>query len=312
LPDACNADATTGAISYGAVTDHTTLISTETLASHLADPSWIVADCRYNLNDEAWGRTQYRAGHIAGAIFVNLAHDLAGERTGSNGRHPLPPVEAIAETFGHLGIGRAAQVVAYDQDAGAYASRLWWMLRYLGHDAVAVLDGGWAKWAREGRPTNVGEEGTRTPTSFTAKPRQEMHVTVDEAARRAEDPGVIFIDARSPQRFQGQPDPLDKVPGHIPGARNRFYRDNLTADGTLRSADALRADFDRVLDGRSANEIVMYCGSGITACHNLLAMEHAGLHGMKLYSGSWSEWESDPRRPVETGPAKITSPGHTS
>ena len=279
---------------------HTTLISTETLASKLVDSSWLIADCRYNLKDEDWGRAQYLSGHIPGAVFVDLAHDLAGARTGTNGRHPLPSPETIATTFGHLGIGAGTQVVAYDQDAGPYASRLWWMLRYVGHDAVAVLDGGWAKWLREGRPARSCEE-QRPAATFTPRLRPDMFVTVDEAATRLGNPGVLFVDARSPERFEGQPDPLDNVFGHIPGARNRFYKNNLAEDGTMRPPDALRADFTRVLGDRSADQAVMYCGSGITACENLLAMEYAGLRGAKLFAGSWSEWESDSKRPVEKG-----------
>jgi thiosulfate/3-mercaptopyruvate sulfurtransferase len=278
---------------------HTTLISTDALTSHLDDASWRIADCRYNLKDEDWGRAQYLAGHIAGAAFVNLAHDLAGSRTGTNGRHPLPSPATMAATFGRLGIDAGTQVVAYDQDAGPYASRLWWMLRYMGHDAVAVLDGGWARWIREGRPTRSGEE-QRPPAAFTPRIRKQMHVTVDKVAKSIGDPGVLFVDARSPERFEGQPDPLDDVSGHIPGARNRFYKSNVAEDGTMRPADAIRADFMRILDDHSADQVVMYCGSGITACQNLLAMEHAGLHGAKLFAGSWSEWESDPKRPVET------------
>lgn len=278
---------------------YTTLISTETLAAHLSHSAWLIADCRYNLTDETWGATQYVAGHIPGAVFVSIAHDLAGKRTGRNGRHPLPSPEEMAATFGRLGIGAGTQVVAYDQDAGAYASRLWWMLRYLGHDAAAVLDGGWAKWIRERRPTQTGEE-TPEPAVFVPHLREEMRVTVDNAVEHLGDPHSLFVDARSPDRFAGRPDPLDKVPGHIPGARNRYYKDNLTGDGTMRQADALRTEFERVLGNRSADQAVMYCGSGITACHNLLAMEHAGLHGAKLFAGSWSEWESDSSRPVET------------
>jgi thiosulfate/3-mercaptopyruvate sulfurtransferase len=285
---------------------HTTLISIGTLASHLDHSSWLIADCRYNLKDEEWGHPRYVAGHVPGAVFVNLAHDLAGPRTGTNGRHPLPSPEVMATTFGRLGVGDDTQVVAYDQDSGAYASRLWWMLRYMGHDAVAVLDGGFAAWIRAGGPAGSGEE-QHAPAVFTPRLRKEMRVTVDEAGRLVGNPNVMFVDARSPERFDGQPDPLDNVYGHIPGARNRFYKDNLAGDGTMRPADALRADFERVLGDRSADQVVMYCGSGITACQNLLAMEHAGLRGMKLFAGSWSEWESDPKRPVETGPATITN-----
>jgi thiosulfate/3-mercaptopyruvate sulfurtransferase len=277
---------------------HTTLTSTDVLAEHLVNPSWLIADCRYNLNDEAWGRSQYETAHIPGAVFVDVAHDLAGRRTGTNGRHPLPPVEDMTTTFGRLGIADDVQVIAYDQEAGAFASRLWWMLRYLGHDAVAVLDGGFANWTREGRPVRGGVEMQRSRT-FTPRPREEMRVTVDETLTHLGDPSVLLIDARSPDRYAGKPDPLDTIYGHIPGARNRYYRDNVTDAGTLRSGAELRTDFEKVLAGTPASHAVMYCGSGITACHNLLAMEHAGLRGARLFAGSWSEWESDPNRPVE-------------
>ncbi len=282
---------------------HTTLISTDTLAAHLDDTSWLIADCRYNLKDERWGHAQYVASHIAGAVFVNVAHDLAGPRTGTNGRHPLPSPEAISATFARLGIGDRTQVIAYDQDAGPYASRLWWMLRYLGHDAVAVLDGGFAKWVRERRPVRGGDE-TRPAATFTPHLRKEMRVTVDDTFAHLGDPSVVLIDARSPERFEGQSDPLDNVSGHIPGARNRFYRRNVADDGTMRPAGELRADFEGVLRAKSPDQAVMYCGSGVTACHNLLAMEHAGLRGAKLFAGSWSEWEADTDRPVEKGPAR--------
>jgi thiosulfate/3-mercaptopyruvate sulfurtransferase len=277
---------------------HTTLISTDLLAEHLVDSGWLIADCRYNLNDESWGRAQYEDAHVPGAVFVDVAHDLAGRRTGTNGRHPLPAVEEMAATFGRLGIAADTQVIAYDQEAGAFASRLWWMLRYLGHDAVAVLDGGFAKWTREGRPVRRGME-TRAPAGFTPRLRKDMRVTVDETLAHIGDPSVVLIDARSPDRYSGKPDPLDRIYGHVPGARNRYYRDNVTDDGTMRSGRELRADFETTLAGSPASQVVMYCGSGITACHNLLAMEHAGLHGARLFAGSWSEWESDPNRPVE-------------
>ena len=282
---------------------HTTLVSTDTLAPHLNDPSWLIADCRYNLKDEQWGYAQYVQNHIAGAFFVNLAQDLAGPRTGINGRHPLPSPDAMAATFARRGIRDGTQVIAYDQDAGPFASRLWWMLRYMGHDAVAVLDGGFAKWVREGRQVRGGDE-TRPPATFTPRLRKEMRLTVDEALAHLGDPSVLLIDARSPERFEGQPDPLDNVSGHIPGARNRFYRDNVAEDGTMRPAAELKTDFERVLGDRPSDQAVMYCGSGVTACHNLLAMEHAGLRGAKLFAGSWSEWEADKNRPIEKGPAR--------
>jgi len=277
---------------------HTTLISTDVLAEDLANPSWLIADCRYNLNDEGWGRAQYEIAHIPGAVFVDVAHDLAGPRTGTNGRHPLPSIEDMAATFGRLGIADATQVIAYDQEAGAFASRLWWMLRYLGHEAVAVLDGGFAKWMRERRSVRDGAE-MRPPARFTPRVRKEMRVTVEETLAHVNDPSVLLIDARSPERYAGKPDPLDTIYGHIPGARNRYYRQNVDDAGMMRSAGELRADFEQVLEGTPASQAVMYCGSGITACHNLLAMEHAGLRGARLFAGSWSEWESDPNRPVE-------------
>jgi thiosulfate/3-mercaptopyruvate sulfurtransferase len=279
---------------------HTTLISTDVLAEHLVDASWLIADCRDNLNDKTWGRAQYEAAHIPGAVFVDVAHDLAGRPTGTNGRHPLPTVDQMAATFAALGITANTQVIAYDQEAGAFASRLWWMLRYLGHDAVAVLDGGFAKWTREGRPVRGGVEA-RPPARFTPRLRGEMRATVEETLAHLGDPSVLLIDARSPDRYAGKPDPLDKVYGHIPGARNRYYRHNVTDAGTMRPASELRADFEKVLAGTAASRAVMYCGSGITACHNLLAMEQAGLQGARLFAGSWSEWESDPDRPVERG-----------
>ena len=278
---------------------YTTLISTDELA-HLGDSSWVIADCRHDLRNEEWGRAQYEGGHIPGAVFVSLPHDLAGPRTGTNGRHPLPNLDAMVATFGRLGIHAGTQVIAYDQDVGSFASRLWWMLRYLGHDAVAVLNGGFAKWwALEERPVRCGVE-QRPAAAFAPLVRPEMLVTIDEVVAQSADPSVLLVDARSPERFNGQPSDLDHVPGHIPGARNRFYMDNVGADRTMRPSDDLRREFGQVFNGRSPEHTVQYCGSGVTACHNLLAMEHVGLRGARLFAGSWSEWEADSTRPTET------------
>lgn len=282
---------------------HTTIVSTEELARHLDDPAWAIVDCRYDLNNETWGHEQYRVSHISGAVYASLGHDLAGPKDGRSGRHPLPGHEAMTATFGRLGIGPGVQVVAYDQDTGMYASRLWWMLRYMGHDAVAVLDGGFRKWTQEQRPTRTGEEG-RTPAPFAARPRAAMRVTANQVWAKLGDPEVVLVDARGPTRFEGVEEPLDRVAGHIPGARNHYYQWNLAPDGTLLPVEALREKLARVLNGRPAGEVVMYCGSGVSACHNLLAMEHAGLTGARLYPGSWSEWSADPERPVETGPGQ--------
>jgi thiosulfate/3-mercaptopyruvate sulfurtransferase len=214
----------------------------------------------------------------------------------------VPPVGVLAATFGRLGIAGGAQVVVYDQDAGAYASRLWWSLRYLGHDVVAVLDGGWAKWMREGRPTRAGEE-SREPVTFTPRVRASMRAALADVETQLRTGTALLIDARSPERFEGTFEPLDRAAGHIPGAVNHFYKGNLADDGTMLPPAALRERYKGILAGRPPEHAVMYCGSGVTACHNLLAMEHAGLSGTRLYPGSWSEWSSDPERPVETGPS---------
>jgi thiosulfate/3-mercaptopyruvate sulfurtransferase len=283
---------------------HTTIVSTDILAAHLG--SWVVVDCRFDLTNEQWGRQQYVDAHVPGAVYASLNDDLAGPRTGANGRHPLPSVDVLAATFGRLGIANGAQVVVYDQDTGLYASRLWWSLKYLGHTGVALLDGGWAKWIAEGRPTASGLE-SRPATVFTPAARPEMRVNVEDVQRRTADARTLLVDARGPERFEGKSETIDKVAGHIPGARNHFYKWNLGDDGLMRAPAELRASYDALLDGRAPGEMVMYCGSGVSACHNLLAMEHAGLTGTPLYAGSWSEWSADETRKRETGPARSTN-----
>ena len=280
---------------------YSTLVSTDTLAAHAGE--WAVVDCRFDLANDSWGREQYAVGHIPGAVYASLNDDLSAPRTGTNGRHPLPSQDVLVATLQRLGIANATQVVVYDQDSGLYAGRLWWLLRYAGHTAVALLDGGFAKWTAEERPVQAGVE-TRPPTTFRASFNLAMHVTVDDVARRAADGHTLLVDARGPDRFEGRADTIDKVAGHIPGAQNRFYRSNLAPDGTMLDANTLRGAFTELLAGRDPHDAVMYCGSGVSACHNLLAMEHAGLPGSPLYTGSWSEWSADPSRPIETGPAR--------
>ncbi len=280
---------------------HSTLVSTEEVGSHLSDPSWVIVDCRYNLTDERWGEERYRDSHIPGAIYASLAHHLSGPSDGRNGRHPLPGHEEMAATFGRLGVSHELQVVAYDQDTGMYASRLWWMLRYMGHDAVAVLDGGFAKWIREGRATRGGPE-SREPVMFAGKPRAAMRLTANQVWAKLGDPALTLVDARAPARYEGKEEPLDRVAGHIPGARNHFFQWNLAPDGSFLSPAALHDQFTALLGATPPENVALYCGSGVTACHNILAMEHAGLTGTKLFPGSWSEWSADPDKPVETGP----------
>ena len=278
----------------------TTLIDTSTLAEHLIDQSFAIIDCRYDLKDEAWGQRRYAERHIPGAVYASLDADLSGEKTGSNGRHPQPDPATLARVFGRLGIDSSVQVVAYDQDTGMYASRLWWLLRWLGHDAVAVLDGGFAKWEAEHRPLRSGVE-TRAAREFVAERRSDRIVGADEVARTIAAGDRLLVDARAPERYRGDSEPLDKVAGHIPGAVNHFFKWNLTDEGTFRSPEEIRDRVRASIGNVSPDQLICYCGSGVTACHNLLALEHAGLGGSRLYVGSWSEWSSDPTRPIETG-----------
>jgi thiosulfate/3-mercaptopyruvate sulfurtransferase len=277
----------------------TTLIETDELASR-SEADTVIVDCRSSLDDVAWGEREYRRQHVPGAVFAHLDRDLAGPRTGHNGRHPLPDPAALAATFTRLGIGEGVQVVAYDQDSGAYASRLWWLLKWQGHDAAAVLNGGLAQWVREGRPTEAGE-ATREPRRFHPSPRPAMAVDVEQVAALLGRAGVRLLDSRAPERYRGEVEPIDKVAGHIPGAANHPFQSNLTSAGMFKAREALRGQFHASLGGVRPDQTVCYCGSGVTACHNILALEHAGLPGAKLYAGSWSEWSSNRERPVETG-----------
>lgn len=274
---------------------HKTLLTPAALAPHLGDPTWVVVDCRFDLANPAWGEDQYLAGHVPGARYAHLDRDLSGVKTGTNGRHPLPTVADMAARFGAMGIGARTQVVAYDQDSGMYAARLWWMLRFMGHDAVAVLDGGLARWVAEGGSLQPGRV-TPTPAAFVAAPRTDWCLTVQQVA--AGEPRLL-IDARAPDRFRGENETIDPVAGHIPGARNHWFQQNLTEDKRFKSAEELRAQWTADLAGTPPGDLVMYCGSGVTACHNLLSMEVAGLPGARIFPGSWSEWSADPARPVE-------------
>jgi thiosulfate/3-mercaptopyruvate sulfurtransferase len=278
---------------------HTTLIGTEALASLLADPDVVVVDCSFDLADTGAGEAAYREAHVPGAAYAHLDRDLSGPRTGTNGRHPLPAPDVLVRTLGRLGIGPGVQVVAYDQDSGMYASRLWWLLRWMGHGAVAVLDGGFAKWVAEQRPVSAGVE-VRPSREFTGRPRPELMVPAAEVPKVAASVRARLVDARAPERYRGEVEPLDPVAGHIPGAVNHFFQRNL-ANGCFRAPDQLRAEFHASLGEVAGDQVVCYCGSGVTACHNLLALEHAGMTGARLYPGSWSEWVADPARPIERG-----------
>ncbi|MFC5300472.1 sulfurtransferase [Azospira restricta] len=275
---------------------YTTLVDGATLQRYLGDPGWCVVDLRHQLADPGYGERAYAAAHLPGAVFLHLDRDLSGPLTGKNGRHPLPDPQRLIARLGELGIGNDTQVVVYDDAQGMIAGRLWWLLRWLGHDRVAFLDGGFALWQAEGRPLTA-EAPARPPAVFSGRV-QGGTVDADWLLAHLGAPDLCLIDARGPDRFRGENETIDPVGGHIPGARNRFFKDNLEADGRFKPAALLRSEYLALLAGNAPDQVVMQCGSGVSACLNLLAMEIAGLHGAKLYPGSWSEWCSDPARPV--------------
>ena len=281
---------------------YTTLITTAELEPRLADPTWTVVDARFDLAQPDWGEAEYRTAHLPGAVYAHLDRDLSGPKTGANGRHPLPDLEELRARLGRWGIGPGGQVVAYDQANGMWASRVWWLLRYLGYSAVAVLDGGWTKWTAEGRPVRAGDE-SRPAALFQGAPRPELLLTVQQVERFRSDPHNLLIDSRAPERYRGEVEPIDPVAGHIPGARNLYNLSNANADGTLLPPEALRARFRALLGDAPAANVGFYCGSGPAAAHNALALEVAGLSGARVYAGSWSEWCADPGRPVALGQA---------
>ena len=273
-----------------------TVVNCVTLAEHLNDPTWRVFDCRHLLSDVGYGEKVYAEGHLPGAFFLHLDRDLSGPMTGANGRHPLPDPQAFARKLAAAGVSATTQVVVYDDAGGMIAGRPWWLLRWIGHERVALLDGGINQWIREDR-----ELSTEVPHSAHADLDVNLHdwvVTTEDVHGNLDRQAFCVVDARGPDRFRGENETMDPIGGHIPGARNRFFRDNLDADGCFRPAAELRREFFALLAGVEPAQAVMQCGSGVTACHNLLAMEIAGLHGAKLYAGSWSEWCSDPARPV--------------
>ncbi|GGB90629.1 sulfurtransferase [Pseudoduganella buxea] len=279
-----------------------TLIDAATLAAHVDDPRWVVIDCRHDLMDPASGRDAFAAGHIPGAQFASIDDDLSGPKTGQGatfrGRHPLPERAALVETLRRFGIDDDSQVVAYDAHGGMFAARLWWLLRWLGHEAVAVLDGGLPAWQAQGLalPTQATP---RAQGTLTDRPALTRTVSSGDVLANLSTQAFTVVDARANDRFRGENETIDPVGGHIPGARNRFFKDNLQADGSFKPAAQLKADFAPLF--ASPSQAVMQCGSGVTACHNLLALEVAGLPGAALYPGSWSEWCADPARPVSTG-----------
>ena len=288
----------------------TTLLSAAQLRAALSTADApVVIDTRFDLADGAAGEAAWRAGHIPGSIYLHLDRDLSGAKTGAGatfrGRHPLPARADFAATLGRCGITPAKQVVALDAQGGMYGARLWWLLRWMGHTAVAVLDGGLAAWAAEGGAlTPATTDAIDAPAARATAPypdRAPLASTMTADALASQLGRVRLVDARAGDRFRGEVEPLDAAAGHIPGALNRFFKDNLDAAGRFKPAAQLRAEFEALLGAHAATGTVHQCGSGVTACHNLLAMAHAGLTGSVLYPGSWSEWSADPARPVARG-----------
>ena len=275
------------------------VVSPAELSERLGTPELRVVDCRASLQDPLAGRAAYEQGHVPGAVFADLLDDLSGPIVaGRTGRHPLPEIEAFVDRLRSWGIARSSQVVAYDDAGGAFAARLWWMLRWLGHDGVAVLDGGYAAWLAEQRPVTT-EIPSPARGEFSAAPRAAWLVTSTELAAAQSIARKLF-DARAPERFRGEVEPIDPVAGHIPGAVNLPFAANLR-DGRFLAPAELRERFARALGDTAPQDAIVYCGSGVTACHDLLAFARAGLPIPRLYAGSWSEWITDPARPVERG-----------
>lgn len=281
---------------------YTTLISVTELQQHLDDPAFVILDCRAELTDPHAGAAAFAAGHLPGAQHadadVHLSDKSPAKDGAFRGRHPLPSPEDFIETLRHWGVHPHSQVIVYDGHGGMFAARVWWMLRWVGHAAVALLDGGLPAWqAAGGAVTTVVT--TKPAGSITLQTSLVRTVSADDILANLETKKAIVLDARANDRFRGENETIDPVAGHIPGARNRVFKDNLQANGCFKSAQVLRADFSALI--HNPESTIAQCGSGISACHNLLAMEIAGLPGAALYPGSWSEWSSDPSRPIATG-----------
>ncbi len=276
------------------------LISAEQVQANLNNSEWLILDVRHDLADHQAGRRSYEQGHIPGAVFLDHELDLAAPKTGLNGRHPLPSRQELAQLLQKNGLRDGMQVVVYDAQGSLFASHMWWMLRWLGHPQVAILDGGWQAWQQLG---GAEESGQAKPVPATAKlsvPEQAAMPTVqtEQVLKNLSKPIFTVLDARAAERYRGDVEPMDPVAGHIPDALNRSHLNNLGEQGRFKPADQLRQEFQDLLGAISAEMVVHQCGSGITACHNLFAMELAGLSGSSIYPGSWSEWVSDASRPV--------------
>ncbi|MCF6153921.1 MAG: sulfurtransferase [Candidatus Brocadia sp.] len=281
---------------------YTTLISSLELVNHIADPNWTIVDCRFSLDDTERGRRDYLQAHIPGAVYSHLNEDLSGKIIpGTTGRHPLPRPETFAQTLSNWGIDAGVQVVAYDDKGGAMAAaRLWWMLQWVGHDAVAVLDGGWQHWESKAYPVTSGVE-TRKPRIFIPRVRNDLVFNSTDVLKILHNPNFRLIDSRSADRYRGENETIDPVSGHIPGALSAPFAHNLDSEGLFLFKEDLKARFQHILGDVPPERTVFYCGSGVTASQNLLALAHAGLGNARLYAGSWSEWITNPDHPIAKG-----------
>lgn len=282
--------------------EFTTLVSVRDLRERLDDPGWAVVDCRHSLADFSLGRRLYDEAHVPGAFFADVESDLAGEHTGKNGRHPMPDPDVFARFLRGAGVNDGTQIVAYDAGGDMFAARLWFLCRWIGHDAVAVLDGGFSAWQRLGYPVTAAPAQTPREGTLVPHVRPEMLVDAAYVLTHLNDPAMQLIDARAEDRFAGENETIDPVAGHIPGARNRWFKRNFNDDGTFKAAGVLRREFAAA--GLEPGRVVHQCGSGVSSAANVLAMTIAGLAGSRLYGGSWSEWIADPSHPVATGNEK--------
>lgn len=280
---------------------YSALVAPETVQEHLRDRDWVLFDCRHQLTDKAYGQRAYREAHLPGARFADIEHDLSSPITPQSGRHPLPDMGQFADWVAARGVSGDSQVVAYDDSHGGFAARLWWMLRFLGHERAAVLDGGFARWKQERRPLTPDLPHVRRG-DFASHPHPEMLAELTEVERLSAGRAGTLVDARAGERYRGETEPIDPRAGHIPGALNLPFLGNVGADGRFLPAEALQRRFAQGLNGAAPEQTIHYCGSGVTACHNLLAMAAAGLPPGRLYVGSWSQWSKDPARPAATGP----------
>ncbi len=281
---------------------YTTLITASELAKNLSNPNWAIVDCRFSLDDTARGRRDYLQSHIPGAVYAHLNEDLSGQAiAGKTGRHPLPQQEKFVQTLSNWGIDSETQTVTYDDKGGAMtAARLWWMLRWVGHKDVAVLNGGWPQWQKNGYQASSSAE-TRMPRVFTPRIRDDLLFSADDVLKVMGNPNFRLFDSRSADRYRGENETVDPIAGHIPGALSAPFANNLNSDGLFLPPEELNACFQNLLGDVPPERAVFYCGSGVTATHNLLALAHAGLGNARLYAGSWSEWITNPEHPIARG-----------